>query len=168
METTQTVSARPESVTAHRLRLDYEHRLLDIIEDEMSRREGIDEMSTSVLGMWTYYEPSHVAECGEMYRRERALSWLGRHVKLILAVARHLGGDITKRPTSSPVDFGWIVDVKMPDDEFLRLYATVPSAITCEMVPTGEMEHIPAQDRPVMERRCPKSIFAGIAEEVEV
>lgn len=168
METTETVSARWAGVAAARRRIYAELRLLDIIEDQASRRDGIDEMSDVVTGMWTYYENPDALDKSDHVRRQIALDWLGRHVKLIVAVAHAVGGETTKRPASGDSSFGWVVTVTHGPDVTHTLYATVPSRLTCEMVPTGEVEHIPARDVPVMERRCPESIFRGIEAEVGV
>lgn len=164
METTQTVSA----IAIARLRLDFQSELLAAIEQGSGFLGGIDDFNPYGIGLWIYDEPEHIAGCDTELRRTCALEWLRAHARLIQRVGRLMGNNLPMQKQSS--DFGFGVQLTIRRDRYVSetLIATVPSDLTCEMVPTGEVEHIPARDVPVMERRCPESIFRGIEAEVEV
>jgi hypothetical protein len=118
----------------------------------------------NVVGDWRYHEPLELRDADPDVRRAAALAWLARHVRGLQFIARSFDDTkITK--LSNDLSFG--VELRITRDEVTSaVEASVPSALTCEMVETGEVEVIPAQTRPVVEKRCPPSIFAGVQEEV--
>ena len=128
--------------------------------------EGIDPLN--IVLDWAYHEPSALRQASDSDRRAAALQWLTRHNSGIQAIARHarnLGMSVYVEKLADDYEYGLAVFVR-GGDFWVSTKATVPASLTCEMVPTGEVEHVPAHDRPVMERRCPDSIFAGLADEV--
>ena len=128
--------------------------------------EGLDPLN--IVLNWEYREPSALRQMSDSDRRAAALEWLRRHNRGIQAIARHArNSGMTAKVGKVANDYEYGLEVFAYRGEFqLSVKATVPASLTCEMVPTGEVEHVPAHDRPVMERRCPDSIFAGLADEV--
>lgn len=165
METTQTVSA----IDVARDRLDFQAELVTVIEEESRYLTGVDDFNPFSIGLWTYSEPDHVRGLSPAVRRTWALEWLATHARLIQRVVKRMGHDgPVIKGESDYLGFGVQVHVRRSTYISADLHAFVPSDLTCEMVPTGEIEHIPARDVPVMERRCPESIFRGIEQEVTV
>lgn len=129
--------------------------------------EGLDPLD--IVLDWAYREPSALRQASDSDRRAAALQWLTRHNSGIQAIARHarnLGMSVYVEKLADDYEYGLAVFVR-GGDFCLPVKATVPAQLTCELVPTGEVEHIAAHDRPVMERRCPESIFEGIDSEVD-
>lgn len=149
-----------------RQRAAIELALIDAIEQESNLIDvEYDDMNWYRVGLWTYYEPAHVQGLTDDVRRTWALEWLRTHTRLIQRVARRMGHDGPVTKFADDAHFG----VQVAVDADHRLTAQVPSALTCEMVDTGRFEVIPpspARTVPVIERRCPESIFAGIEQEV--
>lgn len=165
METTRTVSA----IDVARERCDFELELITVIEEESAKLGArIDDFNLFSIGLWTYDEPETVKDRTPEGRRSCAVAWLSDHARLVQRVARRMGhvGPIEK--VRSNDYFGVRVTFRRSVYVGITLVAQVPSELTCEMVPTGEVDHIPARDVPVMERRCPESIFAGVEQEVTV
>lgn len=165
METTQTVSA----IDIARERLDFQIELLTAIEEEARQLGGIDDFNPFGIGLWIYDEPHDLREMSPELRRAAALGWLHQHAKLVQRVARRMGhhGSILKAGT----DMGFGVQVRVDGDSvyiYEDLIARVPADLTCEMVEVGEevVPAVPEHVRPILERRCPKSIFDGIESEV--
>ena len=128
--------------------------------------EGLDPLN--IVLDWAYHEPSALRQASDSDRRAAALEWLRRHNRGVQAIARHARNSGTKVDVEKLADdceYGLAVFVNARDF-WVSTKATVPASLTCEMVPTGEVEHVEAHDRPVMERRCPDSIFEGIQEQV--
>lgn len=128
--------------------------------------EGIDPLN--IVLDWAYHEPSALRQASDSDRRAAALQWLTRHNSGIQAIARHArnsGMKVDVEKLADDYEYGLAVFVSA-GDFWVSTKATVPASLTCEMVPTGEVEHIEAHDRPIMERRCPESIFANLADEV--
>lgn len=119
-------------------------------------------------GDWFYHEPWSLRDAPAGERRAAALAWLARHNKGMQQIARRFDSKVEKFATSTV--FGLQVTVER-DGQSHCIQARVDASLTCEMVDTGEVEVIPAQPeqiRPVFEKRCPESIFAGIQDEIEV
>ncbi|MBS1838713.1 MAG: hypothetical protein JST64_13555 [Actinobacteria bacterium] len=154
------------SVDIARQRLAFHAQIITAIEQTYSEVADCDDFNPCSIGLWTYHEPTHVRGLSDDVRRTCALEWLRTHIRLIQRVARRMGhdGPVTKFADDSY--YG--VSLSISDTVYVnvRLTAQVPAALTCEMVPTGAVDHIPARDVPVMARRCPESIFAGIEQEV--
>lgn len=97
-----------------------------------------------------------------------ARDWLTRHRHAFLAVARALGDSGPAKKVENDRTIGVQVDLGRRNpfgSSLVRLDAEVPAEATCEMVDTGKTRTIPAQPErvePVLERRCPPSIFRGI------
>lgn len=170
MATTETTTteapARPTAIDIARQRLAFQAELIDAIELASAELDNVDEMNPYSFGLWTYHEPNRVAGLSDEVRRNQALEWLRSHARLIQRVARLMGADATLDKSASDTDYR--VSLTIHRDRYAKqtLVAAVPSSLTCEMVPTGEVHHIEAHDVPVMERRCPQSIFAGLDAEV--
>ena len=128
--------------------------------------EGLDPLN--IVLDWAYHEPSALRQASDSDRRAAALEWLTRHNRGVQAIARHArNSGMTAKVGKVANDYEYGLEVLARGGGFyLYVRATVSPALTCEMVPTGEVEHIAAHDRPVMERRCPDSIFEGIQEQV--
>lgn len=119
---------------------------------------------------WVYLEPFDLLGADPEVRRDAALDWLRRHARAVQFVARELGHTHPIGKSADPDHFGVAFYLPIDGTEFgvIGVSAEVPARLTCEMVPTGEVTTIPAQPErtePVMERRCPPSIFAGIDDE---
>lgn len=120
--------------------------------------------------LWHYVEPAHLLDADPAVRRAAALDWLRRHAKAVQLVARKVGvtGPIAKIDGDR---FGVRVPVRVEGSHWtVDIKAHVPAELTCELVPTGETRTVPAQPErtePVMERRCPPSIFAGITDDLD-
>ncbi len=128
--------------------------------------EGLDPLD--IVLDWAYREPSALRQASHSDRRAAALEWLTRHNRGIQAIARHArnsGMRVDVKKLADDCEYGLAVFVR-GGDFCLPVKATVPAQLTCELVPTGEVQHVEAHDRPVMERRCPDSIFEGIQEQV--
>lgn len=165
METTQTVSM----FDIARERVGFELALITAIEAESARFDDpIDDFNMFSVGLWTYQEPFDIQELSDGARRAEALIWLRRHTLLINRVAHRMGHFEGATKFATEWYFGARLRIQRSSVVGLDLIAQVPSGLTCEMVPTGEVDHIPARDVPVMERRCPESIFRGIESEVAV
>lgn len=121
-------------------------------------------------GRFFYQEPLEMKSATDSERRAAALEWLALHSRIIVCAARHLGIDVRKFATEA--DYG-IEACGYTNGLYVRVRAAVPASITCELVDTGRTETVPAIPavpeitRPVFERRCPESIFAGIETEVQ-
>jgi len=161
MDASQTITA----IGIARQRLNFEDVLLTAIEQESGFLGDVDDFNPFGIGLWTYDEPDHVQGLSGDVRRTWALEWLRTHARLIQRVARRMGHDGPVTKFANDGNYGVEMTIYHSDYVHVRLTAQVPSQLTCEMVPTGEVEHIPARDVPVMERRCPESIFAGIEHE---
>lgn len=169
MTTTRTTTVPPEEVTAigiARQRLAFHAQIITAIEQTYSELADCDDFNRCSIGLWTYHEPTHVQGLSDDVRRTWALEWLRTHTRLIQRVAKHMGHDGPVTKFSDDSFFGVAMTIRESDYVTVRLTAQVPSALTCELVDTGQVEHIPARDVPVIERRCPESIFAGIEQEV--
>ena len=141
-------------------------KIAEWIDEALVDIDGLDEMS--IVGDWYYGEPFEMRSASAATRRAAALEWLRRHnrgVQAIVRYARNEGHRAKVCKISNEAAFGLQVSVRHPDFHVV-INASVPAQLTCELVPTGEVEHIAAHDRPVMERRCPESIFEGLADEV--
>lgn len=101
---------------------------------------------------------------GDDARRSYALAWLRGNVAAIRAIARRAGATVEIAKVADEWTFG-VRAVVTRDGAQSRWSFEVPAGVTCELVDTGEVEHIPAQTRPKMERHCPESIYAGIHDE---
>lgn len=141
-------------------------KIAEWIDEALVDIDGLDEMS--IVCDWYYVEPFAMRSATDARRRAAALEWLRRHNRGIQAIARYAhneGHRAEVRKISNEAAFGLQVYVRHPDFHVV-VNASVPAQLTCELVPTGEVRHIAAHDRPVMERRCPDSIFEGLADEV--
>ena len=141
-------------------------KIAEWIDEALVDIDGLDEMS--IVCDWYYVEPFAMRSATDAWRRAAALEWLRCHNRGVQAIARYArneGHRAEVRKISNEAAFGLQVSVRHPDFHVV-INASVPAQLTCEMVPTGEIEHIAAHDRPVMERRCPESIFEGIQEQV--
>jgi len=101
---------------------------------------------------------------------EAARAWLARHRAAFLAVARDHGHHDPAEKIANDSFVGIRVKIPYSGIWSLLLDAEVPTEATCEMVPTGEVRTIPAQPErtePVLERRCPESLFRGVADDVQ-
>ena len=150
-------STRPTD--SRRSRLHAELKLLDAI-DEAAPDLGEPTYATR----WNYAEAAHVAALPDADRRIAALGWLADKAHGFMAVQRHLGVPAAIEKHADQWDYTIEATVKI-DGVLMWLRASVPASLTCEMVEVGT-EHVEAHDRPIMERRCPPSIFAGILDEV--
>lgn len=115
---------------------------------------------------FSYDEPAALTDAHPAERRAAALAWLQVHARIIRRAAAILGADRVEKCN----DYGRY-GVRVWGTPGYYLSAEVPDNLTCEMVDTGETEVIPAQPeqiRPVFEKRCPESIFAGVQDEIEV
>lgn len=103
-----------------------------------------------------------------------ARDFLARHRHAFLAVARDLGHHVIAEKFEHDDTIG--VRVKLPRGTdstygypvYLLLDAEVRTEVTCELVDTGEVRTIPAQPErtePVLERRCPESLFRSVADD---
>jgi hypothetical protein len=149
-----------------RARLNAGLRLTDAVYSAAADRSLSDlDFQAPLYGFtWYYVEPFDLFGASDEARRDAALAWLRTHAKLIRATARQFGvTTLDKVANDSEYGVRAYVDV---DGTTIALHAQVPSSLTCEMVDTGEVEHVEAHDRPIVERRCPESIFAGIESEV--
>ena len=142
-----------------RSRLHAELELLDAI-DEAAPDLGEPTYATR----WNYAEATHLAASPDDYRRIAALGWLADKAHGFMAIQRHLGVPAAIEKHADQLDYTIKATVKI-DGVVMWLRASVPASLTCEMVEVGT-EHVEAHDRPIMERRCPPSIFAGILDEV--
>jgi len=142
-----------------RSRLHAELELLDAI-DEAAPDLGEPTYHTR----WNYAEATHLAASPDDYRRIAALGWLADKAHGFMAIQRHLGVPAAIEKHADQWDYTIKATVKI-DGVVMWLRASVPASLTCEMVEVGT-EHVEAHDRPIMERRCPPSIFAGILDEV--
>lgn len=141
---------------------------LDAI-DEATEQVGLADISPYRHGKFEYTEPDHLADEPDDVRRSAALSWLAKHARIITRVARNLDLEVSK--FSDFGEFGVQAFGRGPAGSYVLYRASVPEALTCEMVDTGETEVVPAvpeQVRPIFEKRCPESIFAGVQDEIEV
>ena len=148
-----------------RMAADERLRNAGFVDEALKDVDGLDPLSRTLD--WEYRESPEMRVASDSDRRTAALEWLARHNRGIQAIARHArnnGMAVEVSKTSDEFDYGLHVYIPLPVSLFVR--ARVSSSLTCEMVPTGEVEHIAAHDRPVMERRCPESIFANLADEV--
>lgn len=96
-----------------------------------------------------------------------ALAWLRRHIAGARTMARAAGATVVAVDKQSGDYYGVKVRVRRRG-LLVVIDVSVPADATCELVDTGETRFIPAmpaQYEPVMERRCPPSIYAGIADE---
>ena len=142
-----------------RARLHAELELLDAI-DEAAPDLGEPTYATR----WSYAEATHLAASPDDYRRIAALGWLADKAHGFMAIQRHLGVPAAIEKHADQWDYTIKATVKIGGVP-MWLRASVPASLTCEMVEVGT-EHVEAHDRPIMERRCPESIFAGILDEV--
>lgn len=133
-----------------------------LIEEALEGIDGLDPLD--FLFEWYYEEAEDVAARSDGERRDAALAWLRRHNEALQAIARHVrlrtGETVTVRKIAEFGNFGLKLS---PNRAWVRVTASVPEALTCELVPTGEFEQVEK-----MERRCPESIFAGITDDLEV
>ena len=142
-----------------RSRLHAELELLDAI-DEAAPDLGEPTYATR----WNYAEATHLAASPDDYRRIAALGWLADKAHGFMAIQRHLGVPAAIEKHADKWDY--LIEAKVEIGGVpMWLRASVPASLTCEMVEVGT-EHVEAHDRPIMERRCPPSIFAGILDEV--
>ena len=142
-----------------RARLHAELELLDAI-DEAAPDLGEPTYATR----WSYAEATHLAASPDDYRRIAALGWLADKAHGFMAIQRHLGVPAAIEKHADQWDYTIEAKVEIGGVP-MWLRASVPASLTCEMVEVGT-EHVEAHDRPIMERRCPPSIFAGILDEV--
>lgn len=152
--------------SAARARVTERLKEAEFVDAALEGVEGLDPLD--IVLNWAYREPSALRQMSDSDRRAAALEWLTRHNRGIQAIARHArnsGMKVDVEKLADDYEYGLAVFVSA-GDFWGSTKATVPASLTCEMVPTGEVEHVPAHDRPVMERRCPESIFAGLADEV--
>lgn len=151
--------------TERRALLEHHMRVLDVIEqvvaDNNLNVDPLPPWDTS----WEYRETDHMRTCDDDTRRQQALAWLARHTKAVTLIARALGHDGPVKKVATDSWFG-VEQFVVADGRGVNLRAVVSADTTCEMVETGEVEHIPEQVVPVLERRCPESIFAGIEQAV--
>jgi len=126
---------------------------------------GCDE--PGIGGYFRYQEPWDLREEPDEVRREAALAWLRAQMPVMRLIANEFDAKITKMATTH--DYGLEIDIHVDGRYAASVKAEVPADLTCMIVPTGEVEVIPAQpERTVekMERVCPPSIFAGVQNEV--
>lgn len=158
MTTLTPASTRPTDRL--RARLHAELKLLDAIDEAAPDLSGPSYIATR----WNYVEGITVAALPDADRRTAALGWLADKAHGFMAIQRHLGVPAEIEKHADQWDYMVEAAVKI-DGEPMRLRASVPASLTCEMVEVGT-RHVEAHDRPIMERRCPPSIFAGILDEV--
>lgn len=161
---TMTTNRRPPETrptTARRDRLHAELALLDAIDAVAPELEPGEYRGSH----WEYRESTELAEAPDDLRRETALAWLARYARAFRRVQRELDQTFTVVKEADYREFGVSARIDI-GGSMLWLVAKVPAALTCEMVDTGRVEHVEAHDVPIMERRCPESIFAGIADQV--
>lgn len=172
MTTTIDTTNPHEEVTAidvARRRLAFHAEIITAIEQTYSEVGDCDDFNPCSIGLWTYHEPAHVQGLSDDVRRTLALEWLRAHTRLIQRAAKHMGHD---GPVTKFADLSYYgVAMTISDSVYVnvKLTAQVPAAVACQMVDTGQVEIIPASAArtvPVIERRCPESIFAGIEQEV--
>ena len=161
--TLASASTMPEtrSTTARRDRLHAELALLDAIDAVAPELEPGAYRGSH----WEYRESTELAEAPDDLRRETALAWLARYARAFRKVQRELDQTFTVVKEADYREFGVCARIDIGGHMFW-LGAKVPAALRCEMVDTGRVEHVEAHDVPIMERRCPESIFAGIADQV--
>ena len=145
-------------------------RLRARLHAELELLDAIDEAAPDIGGpmlaptSWNYVEAAHVAALPDADRRIAALGWLADKAHGFMAVQRHLGVPAAIEKHADKWDY--LIEAKVEIGGVpMWLRASVPASLTCEMVEVGT-EHVEAHDRPIMERRCPPSIFAGILDEV--
>lgn len=144
-------------------RVEVQQRLVELFREAVEL--GADE--PDFVGNLAYTEWHTDRDKSDEERRRLALAWLQRQMPLLRLVAREYGSQIVK--ISREHAYGVEVSIFIDGDYVDSVRAVVPASLTCELVPTGEMKIIPAQEEhlePVMERRCPPSIFAGVQNEV--
>lgn len=141
---------------------------LDAIEQAIDEL-GIDPADVSSIShvlSFRYAEPKELQQLDDATRRTAALQWLAMHARIIKRAGQILGCERVQKYAEFG-EFG----VRVWDTPGYFLDASVPDSLTCELVDTGETEVVPAvpeQVRPIFEKRCPESIFAGVQDEIEV
>ena len=154
----ETAEQALDRLDAKRRNHEVETIVIDTLAALMAENGDIEAPNPLMPGaFWLYHPPADAT-------REDALAWLRRHAAAVKAIAKalHYRQPIEKR---SDDQFG----VQFKPSPGTVVAALVPAALTCEMVETGETQVIPAvpeRIEPVMEKRCPPSIFAGIEDEV--
>lgn len=144
-----------------RAQLEHQLRTLDVFEQVVADNDlNVDPLPPWGTE-WIYVESDAMRESDTDTRRRAALAWLARHAKAVTLIARALGHDGPVKKVANESWFG-VEQFVAVGSRGVILRAAVPADTTCEMVDTGEVEHVPAHERPVFERKCPPSIFAGI------
>lgn len=162
MSNTQTTTA---TTAERRAQLEHQLRTLDVFEQVVADNDlNVDPLPPWGTE-WIYVESDAMRESDTDTRRRAALAWLARHTKAVTLIARALGHDGPVKKVATDAWFG-VEQFVVTDRGGVNLRAVVPAGTTCEMVDTGETQIIPEQVVPVLERRCPDSIFAGIEQEV--
>lgn len=164
-----TTEERVPVVHARRRRVEAQLALLGVVDAIAEHFDDLTEVDTAYPGcQWRYVEPFALKDSGPATRRDAALGWLARHTKVVTKIVKAIDPDVTVEKVGDDFEFGVQAMIRV-GEEFVIVRAVVPSALTCEMVDTGEVRVVPAQperEEPVLERRCPPSIFAGIQDEV--
>lgn len=162
MSNTLTTTA---TTAERRAQLEHQLRTLDVFEQVIADNDlNVDPMPPWGTE-WIYVESDAMQTADDDTRRRAALAWLARHAKAVTLIARALGHDGPVKKVANESVFG-VEQFVVVGSRGVSLRAVVPADTTCEMVDTGEVEHVPAHERPVFERKCPESIFAGIEREV--
>lgn len=141
-------------------------RLHEVEVGRAIQRQNMEEPSFGLCWLLrTWDDPFPVLGTDEE-KRAHAVAWLRTMAESFLSIAREMGATGKVQKYANDNWFG----IKLAIGSTV-LDASVPAAVACELVPTGEVEVIPAEPErtvPKMEKRCPPSIFRGVQDEALV